>query len=101
MGHLRIKRWPWVAVGGPVAWWPVGQPPVPRQFSSGDRKVLMGISKRGNQHLRSLLVHGARAVVRTAPKKIDVNNQTVNPREDSRDLNHPMREVARKNTSIV
>jgi Transposase IS116/IS110/IS902 family len=35
---------------------------VPRQFSSGDRKVVMGISKRGNQHLRSLLVHGARAV---------------------------------------
>ena len=33
---------------------------VPRQFSSGDRKVLMGISKRGSQHLRSLLVHGAR-----------------------------------------
>jgi hypothetical protein len=32
-----------------VAW--VGL--VPRQFSSGDRKVLMGISKRGNQHLRS------------------------------------------------
>ena len=28
---------------------------VPRQFSSGDRKVLMGVSKRGNQHLRSLL----------------------------------------------
>jgi len=26
----------------------------------------MGIPKRGNQHLRSLLVHGARAVVRTA-----------------------------------
>jgi transposase len=46
---------------------------VPRQFSSGDRKVLMGISKRGNQHLRSLLVHGARAVVRTAPRKTDLN----------------------------
>jgi transposase len=42
---------------------------VPRQFSSGDRKTLMGISKRGRQHLRSLLVHGARAVVRTAPNK--------------------------------
>ena len=47
---------------------------VPRQFSSGDRKVLMGISKRGSQHLRSLLVHGARAVVRTAPSKMDPNN---------------------------
>jgi transposase len=51
---------------------------VPRQFSSGDRKVLMGISKRGNQHLRSLLVHGARSVVRTAQKKIDPINQWVN-----------------------
>ena len=28
---------------------------VPRQFLSGDHKLLMGISKRGNQNLRSLL----------------------------------------------
>jgi transposase len=35
---------------------------VPRQHSSGDRRVMMGISKRGSQHLRTLLVHGARAV---------------------------------------
>jgi transposase len=27
---------------------------VPRQFSSGDRKILMGISKRGSQHLRTV-----------------------------------------------
>jgi transposase len=33
---------------------------VPRQHSSGDRKVMMGITKRGSQHLRTLLVHGAR-----------------------------------------
>jgi transposase len=25
---------------------------VPRQHSSGDRRVMMGISKRGNQHLK-------------------------------------------------
>jgi transposase len=36
---------------------------VPRQHSSGDKRVMMGISKRGSQHLRRLLVHGARAVV--------------------------------------
>src|ERR1700676_2163383 len=42
---------------------------VPRQHSSGDRRVMMGISKRGSQHLRTLLVHGARAVVRTATRK--------------------------------
>jgi transposase len=46
---------------------------VPRQFSSDDRTTLMGISKRGSQHLRSLLVHGARAVVRTAPSKTDLS----------------------------
>jgi len=33
---------------------------VPSQHSSGDRKVMMGITKRGSQHLRTLLVHGAR-----------------------------------------
>jgi hypothetical protein len=66
-----------------VAW--VGL--VPRQFSSGDRKVLMGISKRGNQHLRSLLVHGARAVARTAPRKTDLNNQWVNQLRERRGFN--------------
>jgi len=42
---------------------------VPRQHSSGERHVMMGISKRGSQHLRTLLVHGDRAVVRTAVRK--------------------------------
>jgi transposase len=44
---------------------------VPRQHSSGDRVQLMGITKRGDKYLRTLLVHGARAVLRTAPKKND------------------------------
>ena len=44
---------------------------VPRQHSSGDRLQLLGISKRGDKYLRTLLVHGARAVLRTAPKKND------------------------------
>jgi transposase len=60
---------------------------VPRQFSSGDRKVLMGISKRGSQHLRSLLVHGARSVVRTAPNKTDPANQWVNELRQRRGFN--------------
>ncbi len=42
---------------------------VPRQHSSGNRQILMGISKRGDQHLRTLLVHGARSVVRVAAGK--------------------------------
>ena len=36
---------------------------VPRQHSSGGKTCLLGISKRGDPYLRSLLVHGARAVL--------------------------------------
>jgi transposase len=34
---------------------------VPRQHSSGNKQVLLGITKRGDKYLRSLLIHGARA----------------------------------------
>jgi transposase len=74
---------------------------VPRQFSSGDRNVLMGISKRGSQHLRSLLVHGARAVVRTAPNKTDPNNQWVNQLRERRGFNRATVAVANKNARII
>ena len=36
---------------------------VPRQSGTGGKVRLLGISKRGNTYLRSLLTHGARAVV--------------------------------------
>ena len=37
---------------------------VPRQTGSGGKVSLHGISKRGDTHLRTLLVHGARSVLR-------------------------------------
>jgi transposase len=42
---------------------------VPRQHSSGGKERLLGISKRGDAYLRTLLIHGARAVVRVAERK--------------------------------
>jgi transposase len=36
---------------------------VPRQHSSGGKPLLLGISKRGDSYLRTLLIHGARAVI--------------------------------------
>jgi transposase len=42
---------------------------VPRQHSSGGKQTLLGISKRGDSYLRTLLIHGARAVVRVAENK--------------------------------
>ena len=34
---------------------------VPRQFTTGGKPKLLGISKRGNKYLRRQLIHGARA----------------------------------------
>ena len=36
---------------------------VPRQYSTGGKQKLFGISKRGNVYLRRMLIHGARAVL--------------------------------------
>lgn len=36
---------------------------VPRQHSTGGKAKLMGISKRGDTYLRSLLIHGARSAI--------------------------------------
>lgn len=43
---------------------------VPRQHSSGGKQLLLGISKRGDTYLRTLLIHGARAVIRVAERKV-------------------------------
>lgn len=42
---------------------------VPRQHSSGGKQTLLGISKRGDSYLRTLLIHGARSVLRVAERK--------------------------------
>ena len=74
---------------------------VPRQHSSGERTVLLGISKRGSQHLRSLLVHGARTVVRTAARKTDPFNAWVNKLHERRGFNRATVAVANKNARII
>jgi transposase len=44
---------------------------VPRQHSTGGHSVLCGISKRGDKHLRHLLVQGARAVMQRVNHRTD------------------------------
>lgn len=41
---------------------------VPRQHSTGGKTRLLGISKRGNEYLRRMLLHGARSVVAQAQR---------------------------------
>jgi transposase len=47
---------------------------VPRQCSSGGKATLLGISKRGDAYLRTLLIHGARAAIRAAQRRTQNTN---------------------------
>ena len=51
----------------------------PRQNSSGGKERLLGISKRGDTYLRTLLIHGARSALRTAKNKDDRLSRWVMP----------------------
>ncbi len=42
---------------------------VPREHSTGGKQKLLGISKRGNTYLRTLFIHGARAVLQQRVKQ--------------------------------
>ncbi len=44
---------------------------VPKQYSSGGKSRLGGISKRGDSYLRRLLIHGARSVLRLVGEQTD------------------------------
>ena len=46
---------------------------VPRQHSSGGKPTLLGMSKRGDAYLRTLLIHGARSVIYRATQRVDTN----------------------------
>ena len=48
---------------------------VPRQSSSGGKARLLGISKRGDIYLRTLLIHGGRSVLRFVDRKQDRRSQ--------------------------
>ena len=49
----------------------------PKQHSSGGKDRLLGISKRGDAYLRTLMVHGARSALRTANSKDDRLSQWI------------------------
>ena len=74
---------------------------VPRQHSTGGKPTLLGISKRGDTYLRSLLIHGGRSVVRVADKHNDKRNQWIQQLDKRRGKNISAVAVANKNARIA
>jgi transposase len=50
---------------------------VPKQYSTGGKTVLGRITKQGNVYLRTLLIHGARAVLQFSAKRTDRKSRWV------------------------
>jgi transposase len=73
----------------------------PKQHSSGGKERMLGISKRGDAYLRSLLIHGARAVIRTARPKSDPLSRWVIRLADRSHPNVAAAALANKTTRIA
>jgi transposase len=73
---------------------------VPRQHSSGGKQTLLGISKRGDTYLRTLMIHGARAVIRFAESKAEPDGWLLKLMA-RRNKNVAAVALANKNTRIV
>ncbi|MFO1364752.1 MAG: IS110 family transposase [Burkholderiales bacterium] len=74
---------------------------VPRQESSGGKTRLLGISKRGDSYLRTLLVHGARSVVYRAGSKADRRSHWIADKQRRLGTNRACVAVANKNARII
>ena len=73
---------------------------VPRQHSSGGKSNLLGMSKRGDSYLRTLLIHGARSVIYRAGQKAEPCSW-INAVVQRRNKNIAAVALANKNARIV
>ena len=73
---------------------------VPRQHSSGGKPTLLGMSKRGDSYLRTLLIHGARSVIYRVRQKADPSSW-LNQLIQRRNPNVAAVALANKNARIV
>ena len=74
---------------------------VPRQHSSGGKPTLLGISKRGDVYLRTLLIHGARSAILAAQRKAVNSNVWLAGLLDRRHPNVAAVALANKNVRTV
>jgi transposase len=74
---------------------------VPRQYSSGGKSRLQGINRRGDTYLRTLLIHGARAVLRYVKGKTDPHSVWLQQMIARRGHNCTAVALANKNARII
>ncbi len=74
---------------------------VPKQYSSGGKTRLMGISKRGDKYLRCLLIHGARAAMSRCKNLSNKKSKWLEDLMARRGKNRATVALANKNVKIM
>lgn len=74
---------------------------VPKHKASGHKTQILGISKRGDRYVRSMLIHGARAVVKVVKKKKDLRSLWIKQLIERCGTNKAVVAVANKNARVV
>ena len=74
---------------------------VPKQYSSGEKIVLGGISKRGDRYMRKLMIQGARTAVKVCDKKTDKLSCWVSRKKQRAGFNKAAVALANKNTRMI
>ena len=74
---------------------------VPRQSSSGNKQMLLGISKRGDRYLRTLLIHGARSALSRCKNTDSKYGEWLIDKKSSLSFNKAAVALANKNARII
>lgn len=74
---------------------------VPRHLSSGGNTRILGISKRGDRYIRTLLIHGARSALGRIQHKKDPRSQWLRKLRERRPYNVAAVALANKNARIA
>lgn len=73
----------------------------PKQYSSGENIRLTRISKRGDRYVRTLLIHGARSVLKNCDKKTDKKSQWITDKKRRCGYNKAAVALANKNARVI
>jgi len=74
---------------------------VPRQHSSGNKERILGISKRGDTYIRTLLIHGARSAMLAVTNKTDRKSLWIKSLKERRGTNIAAVALANKNARMI
>jgi transposase len=74
---------------------------VPKHTGSGGKTQVLGMSKRGDSYVRSLLIHGARSVVSSSLKRSDPHSLKIRKMKERIGFNKTCVAIANRNARVA